>query len=83
LLATSSARELAEEMAFSQIEPEPEIRNELMLAQVCLILASVHGDGKTKYSLQDFLLFEEPVEVSQENQMAMLMATPVSKPEGN
>jgi hypothetical protein len=57
--------------------PDAEIRLEAMLAQLCCLVAT--SNGAKDVTPIDFLLFEDEVEVSQENQIALIMATPVSK----
>ncbi len=60
-----SATELTQWMAYAAIEPFGERRADLRIAQLCALIANVNRDRKRRpkpFSIEDFLLFREPVE---------------------
>lgn len=65
LLARISARELTEWSAFFSIEPPPDRRLEVYMAQLTAVLAEIHRDRKARgsaFGIADFQLFQEPTE---------------------
>lgn len=66
LLARASSRELAEWMAFAQLEPIGDRRGDYQAAQVAQVIANVNRDTKKRkkpYPVEDFLLeWEDPEE---------------------
>jgi len=66
LLARASSRELAEWMAFAQLEPIGARRGDYQAAQVAQVIANVNRDTKKRrkpYPVEDFLLaWEDPEE---------------------
>lgn len=54
LLSSTSSRELAEWMAYEQLEPFGEVRGDLRMARICLAIAQSGGAKDVK--LSDFML---------------------------
>lgn len=62
LLSRISARELTEWRAFFSIEPPPDQRLEVYMAQLTAVLAEIHRDRKARkdpFSIADFHLFQD------------------------
>lgn len=60
LLATISAAELAEWVAFDRIDPIGDWRGDAQAAQVATQLANVHRGKRKPYAIKDFLMTWEP-----------------------
>jgi hypothetical protein len=74
LMREMDSEEYAWWLAYDRIEPIGALRSDLMLAQVCSILANVNRDSKKKptpYELSDFLFeFDKTKEQKEEEQRA-------------
>jgi len=76
LLSRISARELTEWRAYFSLEPPPDQRLEVYMAQLTAVLAEIHRDRKARtqaFTVRDFMLYqdaEEPVELDPEAAMA-------------
>jgi len=82
---TITENELVEWMAFYQIDPFGEWREDLRNAQLCALLAEINRDRKKKsspYKIADFMLFMPPKKKqSAEELKAALMQLVKSKKE--
>ena len=72
MLATEDSQSLAEWMAYSQVEPFGEFRQDLRIAMLWCILANVNRDTKKHpkpYTVSDFLDAFEVAELPSEDEL--------------